>query len=56
MKLFQSNVSGGNKVNCFKATQVLGGPAHILIWGSEIAEVLPEKLRETWGFGIKGGT
>ena len=38
MKLLQSNVLGGNKWNCFKATQVLGGPTQILIWGSEIAK------------------
>ena len=38
MKLLQNNVLGGNRLNCFKATQVLGGPAHILIWGSEIAK------------------
>ena len=37
MKLLQSNVLGGNKLNFFKATKVLGGPTHILIWGSEIA-------------------
>ena len=36
MKLLHSNVSGGNKLNCFKAMQVLGGPTKILIWGSEI--------------------
>ena len=38
MKLLQSNVLGGNKLNCFKATQVLGGLTQILIWGSEIAK------------------
>ena len=38
MKLLQSNELGGNKSNCFKATQVLGGPTPILIWGSEIAK------------------
>ena len=38
MKLPRSNVLGGNKLNCFKATQVLGGPTQILIWGSEIAK------------------
>ena len=38
MKLLQSNVLGGNKLNCFEATQVLGGPTQILIWGSEIAK------------------
>ena len=46
MKLLQNNVLGGNKLNCFKATQVLGGPTHILIWASEILfydEVIVEK-------------
>ena len=38
MKLLQDNLLGGNKLNCFKAVQVLGGPTHILIWGSKIAE------------------
>ena len=46
MKLLQSNVlgklgggeGGGNKLNCFKAMEVLGGPIEILIWGSEIAK------------------
>ena len=38
MKSLQSNVLGGNKLNCFKATQVLGGPTQMLIWGSEIAK------------------
>ena len=38
MKLLQNNVSGGDKLNCFKVMQVLGGPTHILIWGSEIAK------------------
>ena len=38
MKLLQSNVLGGNKLNCLKAMQVLGGPTQILIWGSEIAK------------------
>ena len=31
-------VFGGNKLNCFKAVQVLGGPTQILIWGSEIGK------------------
>ena len=31
-------VAGGNKLNCFKATQVFGGPTYILIWGSKIAK------------------
>ena len=38
MKLLQSSVLGGNKLNCCKATQVLGGPTQILIWVSEIAK------------------
>ena len=38
MKLLQSNLLGGNKLNCFKATQVLVGPTQILTWGSEIAK------------------
>ena len=38
MKLLQNNVLGGNKLNCFKATQVLGGLTQILIWGLEIAK------------------
>ena len=38
MKLLQNNVLGGNKLNCFKATQVLGGPTQILILESEIAK------------------
>ena len=38
MKLLENNVLGGNKLNCFKAMQVLRGPTHILIWGSEIAK------------------
>ena len=40
MKLLQKNVLGGDKLNCFEATQVLGGSTCILIWGggSEIAK------------------
>ena len=38
MKLLQNNVLEGNKLKYFKATQVLGGPTQILIWGSEIAK------------------
>ena len=40
MKLIQNNVLGGNKLNCLKATQVLGGLTQILIWESEIAQRL----------------
>ena len=38
-------------MNCFKATQVLGGLTQILIWGSEIAKGPIDKLRgdlELW--------
>ena len=38
MKLLQNIVLGVKKLNCFKATQVWGGPTQILIWGSEIAK------------------
>ena len=38
MKLLQTNVFEGNKLNCFKAMQMLGGFTQILIWGSEIAK------------------
>ena len=38
MKLFPNNMLAGNKWNCFKATQVLGGLTQILIWGSKIAK------------------
>ena len=38
MKLLQNNVLGGNKLNCFKATQVLGSLTQILMWGFEIAK------------------
>ena len=38
MKLLQNNVLGGNKLNCFIATQVLGDFTQILIWGFEISE------------------
>ena len=34
MKLLQSNVLALNKLNCFKAMQVLWGPTQILIRGS----------------------
>ena len=41
MKLLQDSVLGSIKLNCFKATQVLGGLTQILIWGSEIAKGPP---------------
>ena len=40
MKLVQNNVLGGNKLNCFKATQVLKGVTQVLKWGSGIANGL----------------
>ena len=36
---------GGNKLNCFKTMQVLGGPTQILIWGSEIAKVPTRSIK-----------
>ena len=45
MKLLQSNMFADNKLDWFKAMQVLGGPTQILIWEFEIAKVLPDKLR-----------
>ena len=38
MKLLQSNVLGGNTLNCFKAMQVLGDPTKILIWETVVAQ------------------
>ena len=38
MKLLQNNVLGGNKLNCFKATQVLGVLREVLLWELEIAK------------------
>ena len=38
MKLLQNSVLGGNKLNFFKAMQVLGAPTQILIWWSETAK------------------
>ena len=51
MNLLQNNVLRGNKLNCFKAMQVLGGPTHILIWGGGGFEIAKGPTR--W---IKGGT
>ena len=39
----------GNKLSCFKATQVLAGPTQILISGSEIA-----KGPARWIKGVRG--
>ena len=43
MKLLQNNVLGSNKLNCFKAMQVLERLTQILIWGSEIATKGPTR-------------
>ena len=45
MKLLQNNVLGGNKLNCFNTTQVLGDPAQILIRGSQIAKGPTRKIK-----------
>ena len=45
MKLLQNNVLGVNKLNCFKAMQVLGGLRKILIWGFEIAKGPTRKIK-----------
>ena len=45
MKLLQNNVLGGNKLNCFNTTQVLGDPAQILIRGSQIAKSPTRKIK-----------
>ena len=39
MNLLQNKVLGGNKLNCFKAMQKLGGSTHILIWGGGWFEI-----------------
>ena len=54
MKLLQNNVLGGNKLNCFKATQMLGGPTHILILEFEIAK--RPKLRGVLELWYQRGT
>ena len=36
--------------------QVLGGPRQILMWGSEIANVLPDKLSGDLERWYQGGT
>ena len=56
MKLLQSNVLGGNKWNCFKATQVLGGSTQILIWGSEIAKGPIRQIKGGPGALVSRGT
>ena len=49
MKLLQNNVLGGNKLNCFKATQVL-------IWGSEIAKSPTRYIKGNLELWYQGGT
>ena len=55
MLLLQTDVLGGNKLNCFKATQVLGCPTHILIKGSEIAKSPTRYIKGEPGALISGG-
>ena len=47
---------GDNKLNYFKTMQVLGSLTLILIWGSKIAKVLPDKLGEDLELWYQGGT
>ena len=49
MKLLQNNVLGGNKLNCFKAMQVLGGLTQILKWEIEIVKGPTRESK--WGPG-----
>ena len=56
MKLLQNNALGDNKLNCFKATQVLGGPTQILIWGFEIAKSPTRQIKEGPGAFVSRGT
>ena len=55
MKLLQSNVLGGNKLNCFETTQVLGGLTQILIWGSETAKGPTRWIKGGPGALVSGG-
>ena len=55
MKLFQSNVLGGNKLDCFKAMLVLRGPTHMLIWGSEIAKRSTRSIKGGLGALVSKG-
>ena len=52
----KNNVLGGNKLDYFKAMQVLGGPTQILIWGSEIAKGPTRKIKGRPGVWYQGGT
>ena len=56
MKLLQNIVLGVKKLNCFKATQVWGGPTQILIWGSEIAKGPTRYIKVGPGALISRGT
>ena len=56
MLLLQTDVLGGNKWNCFKATQVLGGLTQILIWGSKIAKGPTRYIKGGPGALYQGGT
>ena len=56
MNLLQNNALGGNRLNCLKETQVLGGPTHILIWRSEIAKSPTRLINGGPGALISRGT
>ena len=55
MKLLQSNVFGGKKLNCCKATQVLGGPTQTFIWGSKIAKGFTRSIMGDLELWYQGG-
>ena len=55
MKLLRNNVLGDKKVNCFKATQVLGCPTDILIWVSKIAKSATRKIKGGSGASMSRG-
>ena len=55
MKLLQSNVLGGNKLNCSETMQVLGGLTQILIWGSETAKGPTRQIKRDLELWYQGG-
>ena len=55
MLLLQTDVLGGNNLNCFKAMQVLGGLTQIFIWGSEIVKGPTRQIKEGPGALVSRG-
>ena len=55
MLVLQTDVLGGNKLNCFKSMQLLGGPTYILIWGSEIAKIPTRYIKGDLELWYQGG-